>query len=119
MKLTDILNEIRVIPGKGQILWGMTRNGNFTELAKIKGYKTYQQVEDAINRALNTPGKLELDVRYTPDDPISKENYVYVTPDGVLVIVDSLSKFGTGTGYDTEEGWGVAEWSKQPPLLFG
>jgi hypothetical protein len=120
MKLTDILNEIKIVPGSRQILWGMNDNNRFTELVKIKGYRTYQQVEDAINQALNLPNdtttKFELDVKYTPEDQIPNENYVYIVPDGVLIVVDSLSKFGTGSGYDTEEGWRVANWSKQSPL---
>jgi hypothetical protein len=119
VKLVDILNEIKVIPSGRQILWGETETGRFTELVKIRGYRTYQQVENAINQALNLPNdtttKYKLDVNYTPEAQIPNENYVYIIPDGVLVVVDSLSKFGTDSGYDTEEGWGVAEWVKQPP----
>jgi hypothetical protein len=114
MKLTDILNEIKIVPGSRQILWGMNDNNRFTELVKIQGFKTTQEALDKINQLLGL--KEEEDKYYMRDYYITVINpaYAYLASDGDTTFVKDLSEFGRD--YETEEGWKVDEWSKQPPL---
>jgi hypothetical protein len=114
MKLTDILNEIKVTPGGRQILWGRDEYGRFTELVKIQGFKTAQEALDKINQLLGL--KEEEDKYYMRDYYITVINpaYAYLASDGDTTFVKDLSEFGRD--YETEEGWKVDEWSKQPPL---
>jgi hypothetical protein len=114
MKLTDILNEIKIVPGSRQILWGMNDNNRFTELVKIQGFKTTQEALDKINQLLGL--KEEEDKYYMRDHYITVINpvYAYLAGDGNTTFVKDLSEFSGN--YNTEEGWRVANWSKQPPL---
>jgi hypothetical protein len=107
MKLTDLLKEIVIKPPGRSILWGMTDDNRFTELVKLNGFKTSQEALDEINTAFpnEDPYELESDA-YNP-------SYAYLAGDGRVTFVKDLSEFGRG--YETEEGWGVDEWSKNPP----
>jgi hypothetical protein len=114
VKLIELLKEIQVIPpGKG-ILWGWNANGYFTELAKLRGFKTSQEALDEINKILGLD--VEGEYPYWTNSHIDNPSYVYLSDDGQVEFTKDLSSFGTGSGYDTEEGWGVAEWSTKPPL---
>jgi hypothetical protein len=108
MKLTDILNEIKVVPGGKQILWGYNSSGKFTELAKLRGFKTPQEALDKINQAL--PNEEPYELSSGENDP----SYAYLSDDGQVTFVKDLSEFSEG--YDTEDSWGVDEWSKEPPF---
>lgn len=108
MKLIQILKEIKVnTPGKS-ILFGIDGDGKFTELVKLRGFKTSQEALDAINKILKEDYHLN---EFTQtEDP----SYAYLASDGEATFVKDLSYFGIG--YITEEGWGVNEWSPEPPF---
>jgi hypothetical protein len=115
MKLTDILNEIKVVPGGRQILWGRDEQGRFTELVKLRGFKTPQEALDKINQLLGLKeegDKYYMNVPYYND--VINPTYAYLAGDGDTTFVKDLSEFGDS--YTTEEGWSVVEWSKEPPF---
>ena len=108
MKLIQILKEIKIkVPGRS-ILWGIDANGRFTELVKLRGFKTSQEALDAVNKILKE------DYHLNEFTQIEDPSYVYLSSDGEATFVKNLSYFGIG--YTTEEGWGVNEWSPEPPF---
>ena len=112
IKLTNLLKEIRIIEPRRSILWGMDNRGRFTELVKLKGFKTPQEALDKINQAFPDKNPYEL---FEPFSDKNNPSYAYLSGDGSVSFVQDLSEFDTESGYDTEEGWGVDEWSNQPP----
>jgi hypothetical protein len=110
IKLSNLLNEIEVGMGGRSILWGKDKDGRFTWLVKLQGFSTSQEALDEINELLNLKdGPYYID-SFTPDNP----SYAYLAGDGEVSFVEDLSEFSGD--YQTEEGWGVTEWSKDPPL---
>jgi len=108
MKLIQILKEIKInIPGKS-ILWGIDGNGRFTELVKLRGFKTAQEALNAINKILKE------DYHLNEFTQIEDPSYVYLSGDGEATFVKDLSFFGVN--YITEEGWGVVDWSPNSPF---
>jgi len=114
---TNTLNEIEVRMGGRSILWGRDNNGRFTDLIKLNGFKTSQEALDEINELLNSEDDpYYIDESDIPDNPL----YCYLAGDGGVYaykrasFVNNLSEFGVS--YNTEEGWGVTQWSKDPPL---
>lgn len=111
MKLTKLLKEIKITtPGK-TILWGYTSNGRFTELVKLRGFRTSQEALDKINELLGYRYNDE-DGYYTSDS-IDNPSYAYLADDGQVSFVKSLSEFSGN--WETEEDWRVNKWSKNPP----
>ena len=112
MKLIDLLKEIKInTPGKS-ILWGMDNQGRFTELVKLKGFKTPQEASDAINKVFVVPD-YEEDPIENYQININNPSYAYLDGGGGIRFVKDLSEFGRG--YETEEGWGITKWSTEPP----
>ena len=110
IKLTNLLKEIEVGMGGKSVLWGIDNNGHFTELTKLKGFRTSQEALDEINKLLNLEDNSYYIDQFTPDNP----SYAYLAGDGEVSFVEDLSEFNDN--YNTEEGWGVTQWSKDPPL---
>jgi hypothetical protein len=103
-----LLSEIKINKPGTSILWGRDNDGRFTELVKLQGFSTSQEALDRINKLLN----LE-DEPYEEMEYVSYPSYAYLSGDGQVTFVKDLSEFGVG--YETEEGWGVKEWSVKPP----
>ncbi len=113
MKLINLLKEIKIIePGKS-ILWGYNSFGEFMELVKLRGFKTSQEALDKINQTFPDEDPFEIESHQIN---MNNPSYAYLADDGQVAFVEDLSEFGAGSGYDTEEGWGIDEWSNQPPL---
>ena len=109
MKLTDLLKEIVIKSPGRSILWGRNGDGHFTELVKLRGFSTAQEALDEINKLLGYNDEDGFGLDQGVDNP----SYAYLSGDGQVTFVKDLSEFGRG--YETEEGWGVNEWSKNPP----
>jgi hypothetical protein len=108
MKLIQILKEIKInTPGKS-VLFGIGENGRFTELVKLRGFKTAQEALDAINKILKEDYYLNEFTQLIKDP-----SYAYLSSDGEAIFVKDLSHFGVN--YTTEEGWGVVDWSSSFP----
>ena len=111
IKLSNILNEIEVRMGSSSILWGYNDYDEFMELIKLKGFSTSQEALDEINELLNSEDDpYYIDEFDIPNNPL----YCYLAGDGRASFVNNLSEFGVS--YNTEEGWGVTQWSEDPPL---
>jgi hypothetical protein len=108
IKLSNLLKEIEVGIGGRSILWGYNDYDEFMELVKIDGFATSQEALDEINKLYPWEDPYELGT--SVDYPL----YAYLAGDGQVTFVNDLSEFSDS--YHTEEGWGVTEWSKNPPL---
>jgi hypothetical protein len=113
MKLIQILKEIKInTPGRS-ILFGIDESGRFTELVKLRGFKTAQEALDAINKILKEDHYLNEFTQLIKDP-----SYAYLASNGESTFVKDLSYFGRGNNgmyYTTEEDWGVVDWSPSFP----
>jgi hypothetical protein len=114
MKLTELLKEIQVVSPGRSILWGMKKNNKFSGLVKIRGFKTSQEALDEINKILGLDKNSEYEAYNQENFPIPSQTYIYFSGDGLIDFSQDLSSFSEG--YNTEEDWGVVEWSTKPPL---
>ena len=108
IKLSNLIKEIEVGMGGRSILWGKDKDGRFTELVKLQGFSTSQEALDEINEFF------DLEYEEIEDEPYVNPSYAYLAGDGQATFVKDLSEFSDN--YQTEEGWGITEWSKNPPL---
>jgi hypothetical protein len=111
IKLSNLIKEIKVNKPGTSILWGYNDFDEFMELVKLKGFKTPQKALDEINKLLK-----EDEPYYTWEDvpPPDNPSYAYLAGDGQVTFVKDISEFGVS--YETEEGWGITQWSEDPPL---
>ena len=94
----------------------MNDNNRFTELVKVQYFPTTQAALDEINRLLGLDREED---QYYMDNfqyniPMEGPMYCYLSGDGDTVFTEDLSIFGDG--YQTEEDWGVTNWTTKPPL---
>ena len=113
IKLSNLIKEIKVNKPGTHILWGRDNDGRFTELVKLQGFSTSQEALDRINKLLNLEDE-PYGAYYDDQKYVSYPSYAYLSDDGQVTFVKDLSEFGVD--YQTEEGWGVNEWSVKPPL---
>ena len=80
------------------------KNNNSTELFKIEGFTTINEVFDRLHKHFDMTVNNESDSLYT-DETEGRFNYVYVSSDGYCRFVESLTEFSED--YQTEEAWQV------------
>jgi hypothetical protein len=114
MKLIELLKEIQVTTPGRSILWGMEKNGKFSYLAKIRGFKTSQEALDEINKILGLDENSEYEAYNQKNSPLPFQTYIHFSPDGTIDFIPDLSAIEEP--WNTEEGWKIDEWSKQPPI---
>jgi len=113
IRLTNILAEIKVNDPGQQILFGLKNDGSWTELVKIKGYSDSKKALEKINKLFNLYGDDAFYSSWMQTPKLNNIAYAYLAGDGDVSFVNSLSDFSPG--FQTEEGWGVAEWSTKAP----
>ena len=112
IRLTDILNEIKVNDPGQQILFGLKNDGSWTELIKVKGYSDPKKALEKINELFNLYGD-DAFYFWMQIPKLNNTAYAYIAGDGGVKFVNSLSDFSPG--FQTEEEWGVVEWSTKVP----
>ena len=80
------------------------KNNKSTELFKIEGFTSVNEVFDRLHKHFNMIVIDESDSLYT-DETEGRFNYVYVASDGNCRFVESLTEFSEN--YQTEEDWQV------------
>ena len=80
------------------------KNNNSTELFKIEGFTSVNEVFDRLHKHFDMTVIDESDSLYT-DETEGRFNYVYVASDGNCRFVESLIEFSEN--YQTEEDWQV------------
>jgi hypothetical protein len=80
------------------------KNNNSTELFKIEGFTTINEVFDRLHKHFDMTVNNESDSLYT-DKTEGRFNYVYVSSDGYCRFVENLTEFSED--YQTEEAWQV------------
>ena len=80
------------------------KNNNSTELFKIEGFTTVNEVFDRLHKHFDMTVNNESDSLYT-DETEGRFNYVYVSSDGYCRFVEFLTEFSED--YQTEEAWQV------------
>jgi hypothetical protein len=80
------------------------KNNNSTELFKIEGFTTINEVFDRLHKHFDMKVINESDSLYT-DETEGRFNYIYVAADGYCRFVESLTEFSED--YQTEEAWQV------------
>ena len=108
-QIAGILTEIKVNNPDTQIKFGLDKDGNFTELVKLKNYSNPEKAIQDINKKLNLG---EDDGYYLDDYQPQQLNYCQLSGDGCAYFSEDLSNFSDG--YNTEEGWGVLTWEDKP-----
>jgi hypothetical protein len=108
IKLSNLLKEIEEGMGGKSVLWGYNDYDEFMELIKLQGFSTSQEALDEINELYPWEDPYELGTS------VDYPSYAYLSGDGQVTFVKDLSEFSDN--YQTEEGWGVTKWSKDPPL---
>lgn len=100
-----LITEITVDNPNRKFLFGIDRNGYFTELVKIESYNDSNEVLTDINKFFN----YKEEEGYYDDDGIMKNpKYVYLSGDGQAIFSEDLSNFSEERR--TPEEWGVKEW---------
>lgn len=80
------------------------KNNKTTDLFRIEDFTTVEEVIDRLNKYFDIVVENECDSLYT-DDKEGNFNYVYVSNDGFLRFVESLTEFCEG--FQSEEEWKV------------